>query len=104
MTALDRAFIPLTTTWDDHRKQWKTDEFKAEFDEVVNALRSEEYGLLKSRSAMNEYVRRFPESSFKENYCTEYGFRAETEKYAYLIRCNPTKGDYNFYCYCYVKE
>ena len=92
------------TTWDDHRKQWKTDEFKAEFDEVVNALRSEEYGLLKSRSAMNEYVRRFPESSFKENYCTEYGFRAETEKYAYLIRCNPTKGDYNFYCYCYVKE
>ena len=38
------------------------------------------------------------------NYCTEYGFRVDTEKHAFLLRCNPTKGDYNFYCYCYVKE
>ena len=28
----------------------------------------------------------------------------DTEKHAFLLRCNPTKGDYNFYCYCYVKE
>lgn len=92
------------TTWDDHRPQWKTDEFKAELDGVINALRSDAYGLLKSRPAMNEYARRFPDSAFKGNYCTEYGFRADTEKYACLIRSNPTKGDYNFYCYCYVKE
>ena len=38
------------TTWNDHRPQWKTDEFKTELDEVINALRSEEYGLLKSRT------------------------------------------------------
>ena len=38
------------------------------------------------------------------NYCTEYGFRVDTDKHAFLLRCNPTKGDYNFYCYCYVKE
>lgn len=91
------------TTWFDHRAQWKTDEFKAEFDEVINALRSSE-GLLKDRFKMNQYADNFPDSSFTGNYCTEYGFRADTEKYAYLIRCNPIRGDYNFYCYCYVKK
>ena len=34
------------TTWSDHRPQWKTDEFKTELDEVINTLRSKEYGLL----------------------------------------------------------
>lgn len=92
------------TTWFDNRKQWKTDEFKSELDDVINALRSEEYGLLKSRPAMSEYARHCPDSSFTGNYCTEYGFRADTDKYAFLLRCNPTKGDYNFYCFCYVKE
>lgn len=53
---------------------------------------------------MSEYARRFPNSAFRGNYCTEYGFRVDTEKHAYLLRCNLTKGDYNFYCYCYVKE
>lgn len=92
------------TTWNDHRPQWKTDEFKTELDDVINALRSPEYGLLQNRPAMSEYARRFPDSAFRGNYCTEYGFRVDTEKHAYLLRCNPTKGDYNFYCYCYVKE
>lgn len=92
------------TTWEDNRKQWKTDEFKAELDDVINALRSDEYGLLKDRSAMKVFSDKYPDSAFKGNYCTEYGFRADTEKYAYLIRCNPVKGDYNFYCFCYVKE
>ena len=91
------------TTWNDHRPQWKTDEFKTELDEVINTLRSKEYGLLQNRPAMSEYARRFPDSAFKGNYCTEYGFRVDTEKYAYLLRCNPTKGDYNFYMYCYQR-
>lgn len=92
------------TTWSDHRPQWKTDEFKAELDEVINALRSPEYGLLQSRSDMGRFARQQTDSAFKGNYCTEYGFRVDTDKHAYLLRCNPTKGDYNFYCYCYVKE
>ena len=62
------------TTWNDHRPQWKTDEFKTELDEVINALRSPEYGLLQNRPAMSEYARRFPDSAFKGNYCTEYGY------------------------------
>ena len=56
------------------------------------------------RYDMSAFARHFPESAIKGNYCTEYGFRVDTEKHAFLLRCNPTKGDYNFYCYCYVKE
>ena len=33
------------TSWFDHRREYKTDEFKAEFDEVVNTLREKD-GLL----------------------------------------------------------
>lgn len=91
------------TAWSDTREQWKTDEFKSELDDVINALR-EDKGLLHNRYDMAAFAKANLESSFKGNYCTEYGFRADTEKHAFLLRCNPTKGDYNFYCYCYVKE
>ena len=90
------------TTWFDTRPQWKSDEFKADLDTVINALR-EDKGLLHNRYDMSAFARHFPESAIKGNYCTEYGFRVDTEKHAFLLRCNPTKGDYNFYCYCYVK-
>lgn len=91
------------TTWFDTRPQWKSDEFKADLDTVINALR-EDKGLLHNRYDMSAFARHFPESAIKGNYCTEYGFRVDTGKHAFLLRCNPTKGDYNFYCYCYVKE
>ncbi|MDD3222211.1 MAG: hypothetical protein PHG07_07475 [Lachnospiraceae bacterium] len=100
----DSSGYGFFTTWNDHRIQWKTDDFKAEFDNVINALRSDEYGFLKNRPAMSEYARKYPDSAFQGNYCKEFFFRADTEKHAYLIRCNPNKGDYNFYCYCYVSE
>ena len=53
---------------------------------------------------MSAFARQYADSAFKGCYCTEYGFRVDTEKHAYLLRCNPTRGDYNFYCYCFVKE
>lgn len=92
------------SSWFDQRTNLKTDEFKSELDEVINALRFEQNGLLKSRSDMAQYARKYPDSAFKGNYTTEYGFRVDTEKHAYLIRCNPVRGDYNFYCFCYVRE
>ena len=94
------AFTPLGLIPD---PQWKSDEFKADLDTVINALR-EDKGLLHNRYDMSSFARNCPESAIKGNYCTEYGFRVDTEKHAFLLRCNPTKGDYNFYCYCYVKE
>ena len=50
------------------------------------------------------YGRENKESEMQGAYTTEFGFRADTEKYAFVLRCNPTRGDYNFYCLCYVKE
>ena len=91
------------TTWFDTRPQWKSEEFKNDLDEVVNTLR-EDHGLLHNRYDMKAFAKSYPSSALQGNYCTEYGFRTDTEKYAFLFRCNPSKGDYNFYCYCYVKE
>ena len=89
--------------WFDTNKARKTDSFMSEFNEVITALRSDEYGLLASRPKMQEYVKEHG-SAFDSAHLPTYGIRAETGKYAYLIRCCPSLGDYNFYCYCYEKQ
>ena len=58
------------TTWDDHWDKWKTDEFKAELDEVINTLR-EGKGLLHNRRDMAAFARANPDAAFMGNYCTE---------------------------------
>lgn len=91
------------TSWFDREESRKTDAFKTEFDEVINALRfEEEFGpFLANCRHMQDYASSHPDSAFEGSYTTEYGFRLDTADYAYLLRCNPTKGDYNFYCYCF---
>lgn len=90
------------SSWYDFRKDLKTDEFKAEFDDVINSLR-DGGGVLSGRGAMSKYCFGTPESSF-ENDRNEYGVRVDTEKHAYLMRLNPRQGEYNLYCYCYEKQ
>ena len=91
------------TTWFDEVGSRNTEEFKAEINPVIDALRFDEKygGVLAGRSAMQKYGRSQPDSAFEGNYATEYGFRIDTEKFAYLLRCVPVKGDYNFYCWCF---
>lgn len=89
------------TSWFDHRREYKTDEFKAELDEVVNTLR-EKNGLLCTRDSMTRFCYQNPEAEFEGNYCAEYGFKVQTPQYTYMLRCNPNYGDYNFYLYAYV--
>ena len=89
------------TSWFDRRKEYKDGEFKAEFDEVVNALREKD-GLLCSRASMNRFCCQHPEAEFEGNYCTEYGFKVQTSQHTYMLRCNLNYGDYNFYLYAYV--
>lgn len=88
----------------DFRESLKSEDFRAEFDDVINAMRdSPEYGgILKDRSSMASYCRKYPESCVE--YDRQYGFRADTEHYSYLIRVNPHSGEYNLYCYCYVRQ
>lgn len=92
------------STWFDHRSDLKTDAFKEELDHVINALRSEEHGILQNRKGMTEYAVSHPDCAFDGKRGMEGGFRIDTEKYSYLLRCNPAQGDYNFYCYCYMSE
>lgn len=92
------------STWMNRWDRYRTDSFGAELDGVINALRSPEYGLLESRASMTDYVREHPDSLFGTDRGAVSGFRVDTGEHAYLIRCNPVQGDYNFYCYCYVSE
>ena len=79
----------------------KTDEFKAEFDDVINGLRDGD--VLSGRKSMSSYCYSTPDSSFNDDR-NHYGIRLDTEKYSYLMRFNPNRGEYNLYCYCYQKE
>ena len=76
----------------------KTEEFEAELQE---ALCSGEYSVLENLDAMREFTLQHPQKGFPG---TEYGFRVETEKFAYLVHCNPEKDSDNVEIHCYVKE
>ncbi|MEG1269203.1 MAG: hypothetical protein RSD35_08130 [Oscillospiraceae bacterium] len=89
------------SSWDDFRKDLKTQEFKDELDAVINELRKDG-NILRNRSTLSKYCFSTPDSSFGNE--REYGVRVDTEKYAYLMRLNPHKGEYNLYCYCYRRD
>lgn len=90
------------STWNEFRQNWITAEFKAEFDDIINALR-EDGGVLSGRRAMSKYCIDTPKSAFN-NERNEYGIRVDTDKYSCLMRLNPRQGEYNLYCYCYEKQ
>lgn len=92
------------STFFDFRDSLKSDDFKAEFDDVINALREEKQygGILTNRAAMSRFCHKHPGSSIEPDY--NYGFRADTEHYSYMLRVTPRKGEYNLYCYCYIRQ
>ena len=90
------------SSWEDYRKELKTDEFKDEFDKVIYSLR-EEGDILYNRKSLAKYCYSSPQAKMN-NEQDYYGVRVDTEKYAYLCRLNPNKGEYNLYCYCYIKD
>lgn len=94
------------TTWDDYRPDLKTDAFKAEFDEVIHALRTDAaYGsVLTDRAKLAAYCYAHPNAAFEKQNSREFGVRVNTADYAYLFRLNPNRGEYNLYCYPYKRE
>lgn len=95
----------MESTWFDHRKCWKTEEFQAALDKLTDSLWGKK-GILCGSQKMAAFVKGHPESVLEDDSHRECGFRVDTGEYAFLFRCgpNPMKGDYNFYCHCYVKE
>ncbi len=90
------------SSWFDNIKDLKTDEFKSEFDDVLNSLR-EEGDILHNRRSLASYCYSHPQC--KMNTDREYyGVRVDTEKYTYLLRLTPENSEYNLYCYCYRKD
>ena len=90
------------STWNGFRDDLKTQEFKDEFDDVINGLRFDaEVTFLKDRMALTKYCFAHPEAQINDR---EFGFRVDTDAYAYLMRLNPNRGDYNLYCYCYRRD
>ena len=86
--------------WPDHREHMRTPEFKEEFDQVIEALRSDRYeGILEDRFGAVKYGGNHPGSAFEGKYNTEYGIRVDTDEHIYLLRCDAFR--MNFYCSCY---
>lgn len=94
------------STWNDYRKDLKTDDFKNEFDDIINSFR-EKGQFLSNRQALSRFCDETQNVlMFGERYGAgrDYGVRVNTQNYAYLMRLNPHKGEYNLYCYCYKKD
>lgn len=92
------------SSWDNHNADLKTQDFKDQFDEVINALRFDEQygGILQNRSSLASCCFKTPESDFGND--REFGFRVDTEEYSYMLRLNPNKGEYAAYIYAYDRD
>ena len=91
------------TTWWERNGDLKTDDFRTELDDLVNSLR--ENGPLTDFDAMAAFCYGHPEAKL----CLQdgrdmYGFRMDTSKHRYYLKCIPQHGDYNFYVLCYRTE
>ena len=93
------------STWNDTCSFFKTDEFKKEFDDVINALRlDDKYGkILGDRTSLSKYCHD-KAKQYSGDDKQYFGVRVDTDNHTYLLRLNPNKGEYNLYCYCYVKK
>lgn len=88
----------------DFRASLKSDDFRTDLQELIDELRSGKgaYGFLKDRDALRAYCRKHPECDLGEG--REFGVRVDTPHYAYMLRLNPNRGEYNLYCFCYVRQ
>ena len=88
----------------DFRKSLKSDDFRADLQELIDDLRSGkgEYDFLKDRDRLRAYCRKHPECDLGDG--REFGLRVDTPHYSYMLRLNPNRGEYNLYCFCYVRQ
>lgn len=87
----------------DYQTDYKSYTFCDEFNELIEMLRTDQkYGkMLKDLSSVKRSCNgQTPIDPFGQ----EFGFRADSAQYSYMLRLNPNKGQYNIYCYCYVRR
>jgi len=88
------------TQFFDEAEQRKGDGFRASLQDVVTAMR-EPGGPLRDRFAMVSFCGLREDAVLDGSAGRSYGFRVDTPQFAYLLRCIPSPGDYNFYLRCY---
>ena len=83
---LDGDGEAFLSSWTGHRDDLKTQDFKDEFDEVINALRFDDQygGILKNRRSLAKFCFSHPESNYGND--REFGFRADTPSYTFMLR------------------
>ena len=76
----------------DFRKSLKSDDFRADLQELIDDLRSGkgEYDFLKDRDRLRAYCRKHPECDLGDG--REFGLRVDTPHYSYMLRLNPNRG------------
>ena len=85
-------------SWTDHNADIKTQEFKDEFEKLVNSLRK---GHLKNSKNLIKYC--YGGDAVNVDSMGSVGYRIDSENYTYYIRLNPHRGEYNVYIYCYMR-
>lgn len=97
----DQSCRFTVSSWDDHQPELKTQAFKDEFDDVVNALR--ENGVLKDLPAARSFCYGHESARMTDRYRPDtYAFKLETDAHTYCMRLFPNGGDYS-YIYAYDK-
>lgn len=89
------------TTWFGDREDWNTPEFKHSLQRTIDRLRYETKQLA-DREQLSTLCLNDMSSAITEDQ-RWFGFRIDSGNYAFLLKCSPCKGDYNFYVYCYRK-
>ena len=93
----DRDGNGFFSTWEDIRSNLKTEDFKSEFDNVINTLRFVEDGTpLANRKSLSAFLSR-QDGSLLPNDGDWHGYRVDTDNYSYFFRLKPQAGDYNVY-------
>lgn len=95
----------LYTTWWPHYwdGEYNNDAFKQDIQRVMDWLRAG-FAPLKDLKTMDAFCQRYENCRIpgQEERC--YGFRIESGRYRYMLRCTPLKGYYHVYLYCYRKD
>lgn len=85
-------------------QKYKTPDFSRECDNVINYFRFQsDTPILKSRIKMNNVAYDTQAQRLASDKEVS-GYRLTTDENVYYFRCNPRRGDYNVYIYCYNKE
>lgn len=94
-----------TTWWQHQNDDLNTPEFKADIDRTVNWLREQPDSPLRDFDTMKRCCDRYHNAcGIKGAILPSCGFMVRTKRYVYMLRCSPTKGDYQLYMYCYRRE